>query len=423
MTYLLREDGIDIRRVVGQVIGEIERMEYRSHDPYDLLGSGPIVWLRSRKSKALSAITSKEPSRKEKVIRVVVAPIYQSTLTWTLYRQVFGIQPLQHPKTMGLMLQGYLALYRALGEGHYLQQAKGCASWLMTNSDQLGFGYYCWGLPWVWPSDDQIPRFGPQSTLSAVNGLGFMDLFDATGDEAYLQVGRSVCDFFLTHLNIDRISPQMWAFSYTPYDKAHIVNVNFHCAALLARVWEKTGEQCYLDTLLKVCNFSAAEQRPDGAWHYSAAIDGFVNAVDNTHTGDNLEYLTIIRHVLGKDFPYEEVYRKGIDYYLEHFMSDDGMPFYTDTEQYPAESHPACQMLITLAHLADVDKRAMPMAKTLAQWIVENMMNRAKTRMYYRLYESGRTDRSYSISWGDAWLVKGMALLLEAPEPDKSVPA
>lgn len=423
MNYQARENDIDLLNIVGKVIDEIERQQYQSHDPYDLLGSGPIVWLRSKKNKTLSAITSKEPSRKDKLIRAVIGPIYQSTVTWAVYRALFGIKGLQHPKTMGLMLQGYLALYRTQRQHRYLEQATQCASWLMKNSDQLGFGHYCWGLPWVWPSDEQIPRFGPQSTLSAVNGLGFMDLFDATGDESYLQVGRSVCDFYLSRLNIDRVAPQMWAFSYTPYDKTHIVNVNFHCAALLARVFEKTGDQRYLDALLKVCNFSVAEQRPDGAWHYSAAIDGFVNAVDNTHTGDNLEYLTVIRRVLGENFPYEEAYRKGIDYYLAHFMAEDGMPFYTDTERYPAESHPACQMLITLATLSQVDGRALPMAEKLLRWITENLMNEAKTRMYYRLYESGRKDRSYSISWGDAWLVKGVALMVEAREAAKLVAA
>ena len=410
----MKVESINIHAAVVKVVSEIERMDYRSHDPYDLLGSGPIVWLRSRKSKTLSAITSKEPSRKEKLIRAVVAPIYQSTFTWAVYRLLFGVRPLQHPKTMGLMMQGYLGLYRALGEIRHLEQAKRCAQWLMTNSDQLGFGYYCWGLPWMWPSDEQIPRFGPQSTLSAVNGLGFVELFDATGDARYLEVARSVCDFYLKHLTIDRTDPDSWAFSYTPYDKTHIINVNFHCAALLARVWEKTGDSRYLETLLKVCNFSVAEQRPDGAWHYSAAVDGFVNAVDNTHTGDNLEYLTIIRRVLGERFPYEEAYRKGIDYYLTNFMSEDGMPYYTDTEHYPVESHPACQMLITLACLSNIDKRAMPLAHRLACWITENMMNKEKTRMVYRIYDSGRVDRSYSISWGDAWLVKGLGLLLEA---------
>lgn len=402
-----------ISKINDRVLLQVESANYISHDPYDLLGSGPIVWLRKRGSGALHAITSKEPSHKERFIRAIASPVYQNTYIWKLYRFIFGIEPILHPKTMGLMMQAYLSLYRSTNESKFLDKSKICATWLMEHTDQLGFGYYCWGLPWVWPSEEQIPKYGPQSTISAVIGLAFMDLFDVTSEQKYLDVACSVCDFFLTNLNIDKISEDKWAFSYTPYDKTHIVNVNFHCAALLARVWEKTKKITYLDTLTKVCNFSVSEQRQDGAWHYSASIDGYKNAVDNTHTGDNLEYLTIIRNILGSEFPYESAYLKGIEYYLNHFMTEDGAPKYTDKEIYPIESHPACQMLITLALLSSVDNRALPMAKKLATWILKNFMNKKNNSMYYRIYEGGRVDKNLSISWGDAWLIKALSLLLE----------
>ena len=399
--------------ILINLINEVERMNYKSHDPYDLLGSGPIVWLRSKNSKTLNAITAKEPSRKEKIIRSLVSPVYQNTHIWKLYRFMFRIQPVQHPKTMGLMLQSYINIYNYSHEEEYLKKAKICANWLMTNCDQHSFGYYCWGLPYVWPSDDHIPCFGPQSTLSAVNGLGFIDLYEITKNKKYLNVAQSVCEFYIKHLRIDKINRNKWAFSYTPYDKTHIINVNFHCAALLVKVWQHTKKATFLDLALKICNFSIAEQRTDGAWHYSAAIDGFVNAVDNTHTGDNLEYLTIIKKVLGDKFPYDKAFKKVIKYYLDNFISPEGMPYYTDTEKYPVESHPACQMLITLGFLSDFNKESLLLAKKLSSWIITNMMNKKKTRMIYRLYESGRTDRTYSISWGDSWLIKGLSILMK----------
>jgi len=404
---------MDELALVNKVINEIERVKYLSHDPYDILGSRPIVFLRQRRSSALTAITSKTPSRKQQIARKFIAPVYQSSTFMSLYRALLGIPPSQHPKTMGLMLQAYGALHRALGLRQYLDGARLCAEWLITNADQLGFGHYCWGLPWEWPSDVTIPRHGPQATISTVNGLGLLDLYEITGDEKYFDVARSVCEFFLKDLYLDRVRSNAWAFSYTPYDRTHIVNVNFHCAALLARVWKICRDEDYLATVHNVCNFSIAEQRPDGAWHYSARVDCFLNAVDNTHTGDNLEYLAIIREALAPDFPYETEFRKGIDYYLTHFLSPEGMPYYTDTEAYPAESHSACQMLITLAALAHIDNRARPMADRLLSWIMRYLMNRQQNRMYYRLYETGRTDTSYSISWGDAWLAKALAMLIE----------
>src|SRR5947208_608655 len=140
--------GMDKFALVNNVINEIERVKYHSHDPYDILGSRPMVFLRQRRSGALNAITSKTPSRKQQIARKFIAPVYQSSTFISLYRALLGIRPAQHPKTMGLMLQAYGALHRALGLRQYLDGARLCAEWLITTADQLGIGHYCWCLPW-----------------------------------------------------------------------------------------------------------------------------------------------------------------------------------------------------------------------------------------------------------------------------------
>src|SRR6266446_5728892 len=120
---------MDKLAVLNKVVAEIERVNYHSHDPYDILGSGPIVFLRKRQSGALSAITSKAPTRKQQLLRTLVAPIYQSSASMSLYRLLLGIRPTQHPKTMGLMLQAYVALHRCLRQTRHLDLAKQCAEW------------------------------------------------------------------------------------------------------------------------------------------------------------------------------------------------------------------------------------------------------------------------------------------------------
>jgi len=73
----MNEPSIGTVDVARRVIAEIERVEYRSHDPYDLLGSGLIVRLRQNKNKMLSAITEKEPTRKQRALRTLLSPIYR----------------------------------------------------------------------------------------------------------------------------------------------------------------------------------------------------------------------------------------------------------------------------------------------------------------------------------------------------------
>lgn len=394
---------------------EMEARGFASHDPYDILGSPLVVWLRSRRRNPLKSITDKQPSRRDRLVRRILAPLYQTTAGTMTYRRLCGIRKVVHPKTMGLLLQAYARLARDRVEGPWLDKARRCASWLMENTDQHGYGKFCWGLPWVWPSGpgNIIPAFGPQSTMTAVIGLGFTDLFEAAGEQVHLDVARSACDFFMEHLRIDQEDPDRWALSYTPYDRTHILNVNLHCAALLCRVAALTGEAGYRNVARRITDFTVSHQRPDGAWHYAAPQDGDINAVDVYHTGDILEYLGIMRRVLDP-FPYEEPFRRGVEFFLTRFFEPDGRPWYTETDRFPVDSHACCQALITLAALAELDPRALDMASRTADWITREMMDPVRPRMYYRRYETGLTDKTYAMAWGDAWMVKGLALLLHA---------
>ena len=405
-------------QALSQVDQWIEKKKHVGNDPYDVLGSPLLVYLRSSRFDPVSVVASKEESTSNyrKRLKELLVPVYQSARFMQLLRVVLGIRKTINPKTMGLLAQGYVQLHKITPEERYLHKIDYCLQWLIDHSNR-DFGKYCWGIPYVWQMvrpNCRIPKGGPQSTLTAVNGLGFVDAYELTGNERYLDVARSCCDFFLDDLFIDRISDTQIAFSYTPYDRTHVLNVNLHCGALLSRVWSHTREDRYLDSCLKASRFTVAHQREDGAWHYSSHLDGFVNAVDNYHTGDNLEYLNVIRsHV--PDFPFEAAYQKGLTYYLEKFFLADGFPMYTDELKYPVDIHGCAQSIITLAALGTEDSRCRVLAFKVADWVLDTMADR-EGFFYYRLYDSGSYDRSDYIGWGDAWMVKALALLLALPD-------
>jgi hypothetical protein len=399
---------------VARVDRWIEWNKHRSNDPYDVLGSPLLVWLRSSRFDPVSAVASKEgkASTFRRVVKRSLVPVYQSAHFMRLLRLALGIRKGINPKTMGLLAQGYARLYRVTSDPAYLKKIDHCLQWLIDQSNR-DFGKYCWGIPYVWQMvrpNYRIPKGGPQSTLTAVNGLGFLDAFELTRQEQYLDVAKSCCEFLLENLNIDHVSDEQMAFSYTPYDRTHVLNVNLHCGALLSRVWVHTNDRRYLDACLKAARFTVAHQRPDVAWHYSSPLDGFVNAVDNYHTGDNLEYLAVIRASVG-DFPFEESLRRGIDYYLSHFFLESGLPKFTDELEYPVDIHGCAQSIITLTTLSEFDHRCRPLLFKVTDWVLENMTAR-EGYFYYRMYGSGSYDRSDYIGWGDAWMVKALALLL-----------
>jgi hypothetical protein len=161
---------------------------------------------------------------------------------------------------------------------------------------------------------------------------------------------------------------------------------------------------------MKAASFTIAHQREDGAWHYSSHRDGYVNAVDNTHTGDNLEYLFLLRSSVAQ-FPHEDALKSGVDYYLNHFFLENGMPKFTDQLLYPVDIHSCAQSVITLASLARYEPRCREVAFRATDWILDNMRD-PEGFFYYRLYDANSYDKSDFIGWGDAWMVKALALLI-----------
>jgi hypothetical protein len=400
--------------VVRKVDEWIERHSHAGNDPYDVLGSPLLVYLRSSRLDPVSVVASKVTTQSSfrKNVKTLLVPVYQSASFMRLLRLVLGVRKTINPKSMGLLVQGYVRLHRLGREEKYLKKIDYSLRWLMDHTNQ-DFGKYCWGIPYVWQMVNpncRIPKGGPQSTLTAVNGLGFLEAFELTGREQYLDVAKSCCDFFLENLNIDRVSDKQIAFSYTPYDRTHVLNVNLHCGALLSRVWKHTRTERYLDACMKATQFTVAHQREDGAWHYSSHLDGFINAVDNYHTGDNLEYLDAIRSSV-PEFPFEQSMKKGLDYYLAHFFLESGFPKYTDELLLPVDIHSCAQSIITLATLSDYDERSASVARKVAGWTLDNMFH-PEGHFYYRMYKAGSYDKSDYIGWGDAWMVKAFALLL-----------
>ncbi len=403
-------------RVINKIISWIENKQFTSYDPYDILGHSIITRIRRKSWDPITIASSKtdEHSYFSKMIKKSLMPFYQSKSFTNLLRILFGIKKNINPKTFGLITQGYCDLFRLTKEHQFLEKIETALEWLIIHSNK-DFGKYCWGIPYTWQMvrpNYLIPKGAPQSTLTAVNALSFLDAFHLTQNEKYLDVSKSCAKFMLEDLRIRKIKTNEISFSYTPYDDTHVLNVNLHIGALFSRLWKITNEDIYHDYCVKGMNFVMSHQREDGAWYYSSDIDGYVNAVDNTHTGDNLEYLQIISENLD-DFMYRDKFNLGIEYYANNFFLETGMPKYTDKSIYPVDIHTCSQSVITLSLLAKNNSVYLDLAKKVNDWIIRNMFDH-RGYFYYRLYQKNNYDKNDFIGWGDAWMIKALACLLKA---------
>ena len=86
-------------------------------------------------------------------------------------------------------------------------------------------------------------------------------------------------------------------------------------------------------------------------------------------------------------------------------------PKFTPDSDYPADAHSAGAALAALAELKDLSADALPLAQKIAHWSLENL--RDPRGFYYYQRRRTHTVRTPYMRWSQAWMLYGLAKLLE----------
>ena len=111
------------------------------------------------------------------------------------------------------------------------------------------------------------------------------------------------------------------------------------------------------------------------------------------------------------DTTYEKNLKTGFQFYVEHFFEDNGRPKYYHNRVYPVDSQCISQSIDTLAYFADVEEAALPLAKKVAKWTIDNMQDK-DGHFYYRQYPFFIKAKTPMLHWAQATTYKALTLLL-----------
>jgi len=369
----------------------IESKHWKGYDPYDAMNS-PLLTLCSLNNSLLRTVYTQALKR---------VPIN--------LRKVLWIKKGYNPKGMGLFLASYMILYKNTRSEEYLKKAQFFINWLKDNSSD-GYAGRCWGYNFPWQSR---AFFAPAGTPTAVNTCfianAFLDAYQILGDEKYLEIARSSCDFIIKSLNIYKTGDGKICFSYTPFDNARVHNANLLAASLLTRVYSITGEDALLDYANEAANFSIDYQNSDGSWNYG--LESYQNWIDSFHTGFMIESLYDYARFSNRLNIMEKV-DLGIKYYLRNFFSDNGLPRYYNNRTYPIDVHSSAEGIIVFTKLRNLDMNNLNQAKKVALWAIHNMQSR-KGYFYYQKHKYYCNKIPY-MRWSQAWMFKALVCLAEA---------
>lgn len=320
-------------------------------------------------------------------------------------RPLLGIRAKPSTKGMGYFASGYLKLYRARKREEYLEKARYCLEWLCENYSR-GYAGHCWGNHFDYQSRlFHLPAGVPTVVWTAFITHAFLEAYEFLGDEKYLKVARSACEFILRNLST-REQDGGVCISYIPGEHKEVHNANMLAASVLAWTAKYTHEPQLLHLAEKAVRYTVKHQHEDGSWYYGEMP--MLHWIDNFHTGFVLDTLAIYIDSTG-DNRYKSDLINGLDYY-RHNLFRDYMPKYYNTALYPIDIQSAAQSIQTFARLKEYRSNALGFARGVALWTVQQMQDPAGY-FYFRKH-SFFTNKTPLLHWGQATMMAALGWLI-----------
>ena len=365
----------------------IENQEYKGWDPYDGLNS-----------KLFQSIPFLKNSR---LMRLIWIQVFKRNPM--NFRDLTGVEKAYNPKGLGLFLSGYCKLYQfdrtqeVRSRIHFLSQK-------LLQLQSKGWSGACWGYNFDWQARAFFqPKGTPSVVVTSYVGNALLDAYEVTGYEELLDTAIKIKDFILKDLNRSYAGNGDFCFSYSPLDHTKVFNASLLGSRMLARIYHYTQEEELLDAARRSVRFSINRQNTDGSWTYGTLP--YHQWIDNFHTGFNLEALSEYRRYTN-DTSFNDQIQLGLEYYLQNFFTDEGIPKYYNKSTYPIDIHCPAQLPITLSSL-NVLKENKQLVDRVLRWTITNLQD-PSGYFYFQAGKRRKIKIPY-IRWAQAWMFLSLA--------------
>lgn len=386
-----------IQDILYRTLEFAHKNKFRSNDISDLLNSNYYIFSRRIKPVLLG--------------RILLYPYNRLVKSYPhLIRKFIKNRGAIYPQGQAMLVRAMVSLINSGNELGNIQEVERIANWL-KKSRSLFSDNYGWGQPFLWYSSQGVifPINIPRSTVSSQVAWAFIDLYEVTQNNEYLEIAKSVCRLFIDNFNYQEDTNGNIAFSYTTIDNYHVHNASMLAASVLSRVYRLTDIEEYRTYAKKAIDFTISHQNEDGSFYYWAPPNEVNYVIDNYHTGFVLECLKTIIEDFNKD-EYTTAYQRGLNFYYDNLF-EGAIPKLTPKSTYPIDIQSCAQSIITLSK--DGRDKYLNKAIEIAEYTIENFFLEDKNHFAYRIYKNGIRDESYYFRWGDSWMIKALALLNE----------
>lgn len=359
-----------------------ENEEFKGWDPYDGLNS-----------KLFQSIPLIRSSR---FFRLVWIQFFKKSPI--NFRKITFVPKGYNSKGLGLFLMGYCNLYKLEPNEASLNQIKFLADKLIDMQSD-GYSGACWGYNFDWQARAFFqPKGTPTVVATSFITEALIEAYKITNNPIYLETVKSSAQFVLKDLNRTYDTDGTFSFSYSPLDKTQVFNASLLGAKLLAQVYQLTKDANLLEEAEKAIRYVCARQQKNGAWAYGTLP--YHQWIDNFHTGFNLECIHTFQEISGNRTFFDHI-EKGLNYYLNTFFTEEGIPKYYNDALYPIDIHAPAQLIVTLSKL-DKALENQDLIQKVMGWTIENMQDE-EGYFYYQINKKFSSKIPY-MRWAQAWM-------------------
>lgn len=372
----------DLYKSFQNLKSHCENEDFKGWDPYD--------GLNSRLFQSIPIIRSSRFFRLAWIQLFKRSPIN--------FRKIAVVPKGYNSKGLGLFLSGYCNLYNIEPTEEKLNKIKFLADKLLEMQSK-GYSGACWGYNFDWQARAFFqPKGTPTVVATSFITDALIEAYHITKNLSYLETVKSTAQFVLNDLNRTHDDDGTFSFSYSPLDKTQVFNASLLGAKLLSQVYTFTQETLLLEESEKAIRYVCKRQQENGAWAYGTLP--YHQWIDNFHTGFNLECINAYQKVSGNN-QFSRNLKMGLDYYLETFFTEEGMPKYYNNSIHPIDIHSPAQLVVTLSKLEILIKNK-ELAERVLGWTINNMQDE-KGYFYYQITKFFSSKIPY-MRWAQAWM-------------------
>ena len=321
-------------------------------------------------------------------------------------RPLLGIARSHSTKGMGFLARGFLRLHEATSDAVWQNRAEFALEWLIQHQ-ATGYSGSCWGNHFDYQSRSfYLAKGVPTVVWTSLIGHAFLDAYEQSKKDRYLQIAVSSCEHILSDLATFSDGEGL-CISYVPTENQQVHNANTLGASLLARTYSHTRNESYRALAEKAMRYTAQHQRQDASWYYGEKAN--LHWIDNFHTAYVLDCFKYYAEGTG-DSQFEKNLSRGYDYWKHTFFLPDGTPKYYNHKVLPLDIQCCSQAIDTLVFFSNRDPESLNLALRVALWTITNMQDQTGY-FYYRRYSGWLVNKTPTLHWGQATMLCALASL------------